>query len=77
LAFLVWVFFLDADNLFSHYKHRKELKELKARKTFLVTETENEIKMNDQLTNNPLIIEKTARELYFMKRSNEDVFVEE
>lgn len=77
IAFLIWVFFLDADNLFSHYKHRKELSELTARKTFLVTETEKEIKMNEALTNNENVIEKTARELYYMKRSNEVVYVEE
>ena len=77
IAFLIWVFFLDADNLFSHYKHRKELNELKARKQFLVAETEKEIKMNEALTNNQNVIEKTARELYYMKRSNEVVYVEE
>jgi cell division protein FtsB len=77
IIFLVWVLFFDADNVFSHYERRVELKELEARKNFLKQETQKEMDLNKQLTSNPDVVEKMARELYYMKKSNEVVYVEE
>jgi cell division protein DivIC len=77
IVFLVWVLFFDADNVFSHYERRVELRELEARKSFLKQETQKEIDLDKQLINNAEVVERLARELYYMKKSNEVVYVEE
>lgn len=73
--FLVWIFFIDNNNLLNQYRKHRELSELLEKKNFYV----QQIKKTDQdlfeLKNNPATQEKFAREHYWMKRDNEDVFV--
>jgi cell division protein DivIC len=77
LGFLVWVLFFDDDNFFDQRKRHRELNELKQRQAFLQKETQKELELAEQLSNNRQTVEKMARELYFMKKSNEIVYIEE
>jgi cell division protein DivIC len=74
-AFAVWVIFFDESNLFVQRQRTRELNELNKKIGYydgLVRETSLELK---DLQNDPAMLEKYAREKYYMKRDNEEVFV--
>ena len=74
-AFAVWIIFFDESNLFVQRQRTRELNELNKKIEYSkgqVAQTRQELK---DLQNDPAILEKYAREKYFMKRDNEEVFV--
>jgi cell division protein FtsB len=75
LAFLVWMIFFDKNDLFSQYEYRKQVKKLEQERDFYKKETDQVNKELGELTSNPQMLEKFAREKYLMKKDNEDVFV--
>jgi len=75
LAFLVWMIFFDKNDLFSQYQYHEQVNKLKQERDFYQKETEKVRKDLDELTSNPKMLEKFAREKYFMKKDNEDIFV--
>ena len=75
IIFLVWMAFLDANNLFSQRRLRVNLYEKADQKERLKIQIEKiNIDMHD-LTTNPKSLEKFAREKYLMKKENEIIFV--
>jgi cell division protein DivIC len=76
LGFAVWMFFFDDRNIITtHFRHPHELKQLRQSKAYYeeqINSTQIELK---QLKLNTATIEKYAREKYFMKRDNEDLFI--
>jgi len=74
-AFVVWIVFFDENDLILQGRRRAELKELKASKTYYISEIAKERKALEELRSNPAAIEKYAREQYMMKRDNEDLFI--
>lgn len=74
-AFVVWMLFFDKNDFFIQMQRYQELKELNEKIDYYksqITYTQAEIKA---LENDPGTLEKYAREKYFMKRSNEEIFV--
>lgn len=74
LLFLVWMCFIDNNDLFRHYALIKRLREVKRdlqAKEELITETKRQLK---ELQNKETL-EKYAREQYFFKKAGEEVFV--
>lgn len=75
LIFLVWLAFFDKNDFISEYSYRQQLKSLRKDKQFYLDEIkENKEKMNE-LMSSPANLEKFAREKYYMKKDDEDVFV--
>jgi len=74
-AFTVWILFFDPRDVFTQMEHRRELKDLKVSKAWYQKEISKESVEAEQLRNNPVTIEKYARENYLMKRDNEDIFL--
>ncbi len=73
--FIIWISFLDANNLVKKIHDSKKLKGLKKDKNFYQQKiAEDSVRLND-LLNNKKNIEKYAREKLYMKKENEDVFV--
>jgi len=75
IAFLVWMLFFDKNDVNSQFEYRSQVKKLEAEKEFYtkeISKAENDLQ---ELTTNPDKLEKFARERYFMKKDNEDVFV--
>jgi len=71
----VWLLLLDETDLFTLYKYRAEVSELKDEKVFLknqIIEVEGSL---DALSNNPKELERFAREHHYMKKDDEDLFV--
>jgi cell division protein FtsB len=74
-AFVVWLMFFDKNDMLSQYEYRAEVNKLQEEKDFYVKETEQVKKDLKELSTNLKSAEKFAREKYFMKKENEDVFV--
>lgn len=75
ISFLIWLLFLDKNDLFSQLNRKKELKTLLTKVNYYhqqINIVNAELK---NLQNNPATLEKYAREKYFMKKDNEDIFI--
>ncbi len=75
VLFLVWVVFFDSNSAVFMYKQYNELKDLKKQEAFLAQEIEEMTKQKEELFSNDDMLEQYARENYFFKKDNEDVFV--
>jgi len=74
-AFLVWMIFFDQESFIQQYKLSSTLENLEEQKTFYLEEIEKNEKTIELLETDSSALEKFAREKYYMKRDNEEVFV--
>lgn len=74
LVFIVWMMFLDDNNMIYKMKCNKEIKQLLNDKEFYLKKKEEDKKRLEELRTNDKNLEKFAREQYFMKKENEDIF---
>lgn len=75
LSFLVWMIFLDSNDLISRFKLSSKLRSLDKEKEYYqakITEVEKDRK---ELMTNRELLEKFAREKYLMKKEKEDIFI--
>ncbi|HVZ57379.1 MAG TPA: septum formation initiator family protein [Chitinophagaceae bacterium] len=75
LAFGAWILFFDRNDLITQWQRRQELIELQRSKNFYSAQIRSESQELDQLKTNPAALEKYAREKYYMKRDNEELFL--
>lgn len=75
VVFIVWISFFDQNNFFTQYDFIKELNSLEKDKSFFMEELKQTRQELNDLTTNPVTLEKFAREKYFMKKDNEEIFV--
>ena len=75
IIFLVWMLFLDVNNIFSQRKLRAILSEKIEEREWLIKEITKINRDMHDLTTNPKSLEKFAREKYLMKKDNEVIFV--
>lgn len=75
VIFIIWILFFDNNNLIGRYRDMSALKQLKSDKEYYSNRIyEDTRKLNELKTSNENL-EKFAREEYFMKRENEDIFI--
>ncbi|HMG66934.1 MAG TPA: septum formation initiator family protein [Chitinophagaceae bacterium] len=74
-AFAIWMLFFDEKDVFTMNHHRHELKELQQSKKYYTLSINQEETELENLKNSPATLEKYAREKYYMKRDNEDLFL--
>lgn len=74
-AFVVWIMFFDDNNWRQHQKNLKELAQLQEQVNFYKHKIEDDKRRLYELQTNDENLEKFAREQFFMKRANEDVYV--
>lgn len=75
LSFLVWMLFFDAEDLVTQYRLRNKLFNLEAEKMYYLEQIEKIQQARKGLESNEDLLEKFAREKYFMKRKTEDLYV--
>jgi cell division protein FtsB len=75
LAFIIWMFFFDNDNFREQMRLSKKIDQLQQKEQFYKTEIEKNKSALKALKYDTVQLEKYAREKYFMKRDNEDVYV--
>lgn len=72
--FVIWMAFFDTNSLLIHRELQQEINKLEQQKDFLQKEIEKDKKLLNEL-NDPKALEKYAREKYYMKKDNEEVFL--
>ncbi len=75
VLFVVWMTFLDGDDIFRRYELEHKLDKLKKERAELIENNENTRRKIDELKSNREKLEKFAREEYIMKKDNEVVYI--
>ena len=75
-VFLIWIMFFDTNTILSQIKMKRQIANMKAKQSYY----QEQIKVVDKdleglQKENTASLEKFARENYYMKKNNEDVFV--
>lgn len=74
-TFVVWMGFLDENSLLNRYGHKKELAELQREIRRYTENYEHDTRYLNEMDTNPDVLTEIARERYYMKTKDEDVFV--
>lgn len=74
LAFALWMLFADANSYLAHHELDKEIDKLERTRERLGNNLVEDSIISQQLSDS-LGMERYAREKYYMKRQNEDVFI--
>lgn len=77
IVFAVWMVFFDKNDLFTQADRKRELEKLEMSQTYYLNEIANTKKQLADLENNRKVLEKFAREQFYLKRPNEDLFIVE
>jgi cell division protein FtsB len=72
--FVIWMAFFDTNSFLIHRELQQEINKLEQQKDFLQKEIEKDKKLLNELKD-PKALEKYAREKYYMKKDNEEVFL--
>ncbi len=75
IVFVVWIIFFDRNDLFTQYDRKQELKKLQTSTDFYENEIAETKKNLTDLNNDPSVLEKMARENFYLKRSDEEIFI--
>lgn len=73
-VFIIWIAFISESSLIKHARLKNEVKDLQDALDYYRERTE-ENKQRLLIMENDTYLEKFAREKFYMKRDNEDVFV--
>jgi len=73
-VFLVWMLFFDTNSLLIHWELRKEIKKLEKQQEFLREQIETDRAIINKLSD-PKELEKFAREQYYLKKKNEEIYL--
>lgn len=75
VAGVLIVGFLDENSVWSHFRNKQRISELEGEISVYLKRYERDKEQLRRLDSDPKAIEKIARERYFMKADNEDIFV--
>ena len=75
LIFLVWITFFDQNNLVDRFRQMNRQEELKEEKEYYLDKIQRDSVKLHQLRTNEENLEEFAREEYYMKKENEDIFI--
>jgi len=75
VLFIVWISFFDRNDLITQYDRKKELDRLETSKQFYEGEIARTKKELTDLEEDTRVLEKYAREKFYLKRANEEVFI--
>jgi len=74
LIFAFWMFFLDSNSWFIHHELDVEIDELETNKEYYQKEIAKD-KSSIEKLNDSFEMESFARQQYYMKRADEDIFI--
>lgn len=74
VVFAVWMLFIDSNSLMIHHELNEDINDLEAEKEYYNKEIEKDKKAIKGLSTEDGI-EKLAREKYYMKKDNEDIYI--
>jgi cell division protein FtsB len=67
--------FIDSNNIFAQFSQRKKISELLKQEKFYKNQIISVEKDRQELLTNDELLEKFAREKYFMKKNSEDLYI--
>lgn len=73
--FVIWMLFIDSNNIIAQLSQRKKISELLAQEKFYKNQIISVEKDRQELLTNDELLEKFAREKYFMKKNSEDLYI--
>ncbi|TVZ55751.1 cell division protein FtsB [Lutibacter sp. Hel_I_33_5] len=73
-VFIVWMTFFDENSFFTHNKYNKEIEDLQKTVNFYKSEIKEDKETIKKLKDS-LQLERYAREKYYMKKENEDIYL--
>lgn len=73
-VFVVWMAFFDTNSLLIHLELKKEIKKLEKQQEFLNEEIKKDKVIMETLSD-PKELEKFAREQYYLKKKNEEIYL--
>lgn len=73
--FLIWMLFIDGNDLVNQYKLTSQLNKLEKEKEFYEQKIVEVEEQRQKLMSNPEMLEKYAREKYLMKKPEEDIYI--
>lgn len=73
-VFVIWMTFFDTNSLLIHLELRKQIRKLEKQQEFLREEIAKDKKVIEKLSD-PGELEKFAREEYYLKRKNEEIYL--
>ena len=74
-SFALIIGVLDENSLIQRASHRAEIHELRTEIERYKSQYDHDSKLLKEISSNPEALEKVAREKYFMKKENEDIYV--
>ena len=74
LGFVVWMLFLDTNSWLIHRELNAEIEELEKNRSYFLNQINNDKAIMEQL-NDSLELESFARQEYYMKRENEEIYI--
>jgi cell division protein FtsB len=75
VLFVIWISFFDRNDLFTQWSRKQELNKLEVSTAFYEKEIASTKKDLMDLNNDPAVMEKFAREKFFLKRPTEEIFL--
>jgi len=72
---VLFVGFLDQNSIWAHFRYKQHIAELQAEIDAYNESYHRDSNIINQLQTNPKAIERVARERYFMKAPDEDIFI--
>jgi cell division protein FtsB len=75
IFFFIWISFFDKNKFSYQWDIYRQIKNLENEKNYYKNEIEKHRLLIHGLSNSPDTMEMIAREVYFMKKENEDIFV--
>jgi cell division protein FtsB len=74
-GFTIWMMFFDRNDFFSQLNRYQKLKELEANNRYFIQKNEAAGAELEKRKTDPSAYERIAREKYYMKKDNEDLFL--
>ncbi len=74
-SFLVWMLFFDPNDFISQVQLFIKKSQLESQKEYYSDKISEVQKSREELFSKPYLLEKYARENYFMRKPNEDLFI--
>ncbi len=75
IAFLVWMVFLDSNDLINRFRMSAKLRSLENERRYYSEKIVEVERDRAELMGTTELLEKFAREKYLMKRESEDIFI--
>lgn len=73
--FVIWMLFFDKNNFITQIELKSELEDMREQRDFYKEKTDIVEQERKQLLENEVLLEKFAREKYWMKKETEDIYI--